>query len=293
MPYIGKPGPGLMNTHLPPRFLRKPDSKRRRADTKDGFEKIGSQDGGSTTSDLSTPMEDLTRQSLISNLDGNAALSDDSRRKTAKKDAPDEKQQPKKLHRPHTDLEAVVFARHRETEREIETNLTSLLKRRAERKAYDKELKKHTHRLWGFDPRAGLLPTPIDTSPANRKRLAIKTLKKPESDGCLVQPALHMEELPSVFYEPEDMNTSSRKRFQKKFIRGRKWGVESGGPGREGHWAHGRLKDKESLGLVANLCHPEESTAEWRAQQRSSEQISAEASREGAGWKRKGKEAVG
>ena len=151
-----------------------------------------------------------------------------------------------KLHRAVAEGDNSSEVSRRQAEEEIQANLQTHLKRQTERKAYDKELARHTHRLWGFDPRAGLTPR--------------RSEGWSHMGGCMVRPALNAAEIPGVFYESEDMSGSR----DKQFLRGWKWGVESGGPGKEGHFAHGQLKGRQSLGLVADHCRAKEKT--WHKQ---------------------------
>jgi hypothetical protein len=98
---------------------------------------------------------------------------------------------------------------------------------------------------WGFDPTAGSLPAPEDDR--NNTRLAATTATKPrnggDEDGAYVSAgrSLRNEALEAGVDEIDEVG----RRTGRRWLRGNAWGVERGGPGKEGKFGHGSLRGEQ------------------------------------------------
>lgn len=122
-----------------------------------------------------------------------------------------------------------ALAKWREVQEGACERLQDYLHDQKARDEYGKGLAKWTKGLWGFDPRAGLKESGAEGWP--------------EDGGCFVKYGCHSAHIRGARYEVDDIG----RRTGKLFERGWTWGVEVGGPGKEGRFGHGALKDRQSV----------------------------------------------
>lgn len=133
--------------------------------------------------------------------------------------------------------------RRKQTRADMRRNLDHYIAIQDARQIYDKESMKRTKGLWGFDPIAGL-----KSSPAKGWNL---------DTGCYVRHGHIRNRVPNGQYEVDYLGRITGKRF----VRGWQWGVETGGPGKEGFFGHGILKKRQQVAIPADphgevaVCH--------------------------------------
>jgi hypothetical protein len=98
---------------------------------------------------------------------------------------------------------------------------------------------------WGFDPTAGSLPVPEDNHNITGSATAAGTQHGDEidEDGAYVSAgrSLRNEALEAGVDEIDDVG----RRTGRRWLRGNAWGVERGGPGKEGKFGHGSLRGEQ------------------------------------------------
>jgi hypothetical protein len=103
---------------------------------------------------------------------------------------------------------------------------------------------------WGFDPTAGSLPAAEDKG-TNARPAAANSTKPGEGDedGAYVSAgrSLRNEALEAGVDEIDEVG----RRTGRRWLRGNMWGVERGGPGKEGKFGHGSLRGEQKASVGA------------------------------------------